>query len=164
MCAEYFVSSGVKNVSFSNRSLSRGKDLAEMLKGEFFPLDDITHKLSAFDIIVACTGSPIPIIGKRAIEKAVEARRHKPILLIDLAVPRDIELEASDLEDVFLYTVDDLGEIVKDGMQNREEAAREAEKIIESRLIQFKLRLERNKIIPTSKNFANMASRSCKVS
>jgi len=153
MCAEYFVSSGVKNVSFSNRSLSRGKDLAEMLKGEFFPLDDITHKLSAFDIIVACTGSPIPIIGKRAIEKAVEARRHKPILLIDLAVPRDIELEASDLEDVFLYTVDDLGEIVKDGMQNREEAAREAEKIIESRLIQFKLRLERNKIAPVIKKY-----------
>jgi glutamyl-tRNA reductase len=109
--------------------------------------------LSEFDIVVACTGSPIPIIGKRAIEKAIEARRHKPILLIDLAVPRDIELEAAELEDVFLYTVDDLGEIVKDGMQNREGAARDAEKIIESRLIQFKSRFDRNKMAPVIKKY-----------
>lgn len=153
MCAEYFVSSGVQNISVTNRGLSRGQDLAKMLKGVFFPLDDITHKLSEFDIVVACTGSPIPIVGKRAIEKAIEARRHKPILLIDLAVPRDIELEAAELEDVFLYTVDDLGEIVKDGMQNREGAARDAEKIIESRLIQFKSRVDRNKMAPVIKKY-----------
>lgn len=75
------------------------------------------------------------------------------MLLIDLAVPRDIELDASELEDIFLYTVDDLGEIVKDGMQNRAEAAREAEKIIDDRLIQFKLRLDRDRTTPVIKKF-----------
>lgn len=153
MCAEYFVSSAVKNISISNRGLSRGQDLAEMLKGVFLPLSEINHKLSEFDIVVSCTGSPIPIIGKRAIEKAVEVRRHKPILLIDLAVPRDIDLEASELEDVFLYTVDDLGEIVREGMQIREQAARDAEKIIEERLIQFKSRVNREYITPVIKKY-----------
>ena len=153
MCAEYFVSYGVQNVSCSNRTLSRAKDLAETLSGDYFPLSDVAHRLNEFDIVVSCTGSPIPVLGKRAIEKAIEIRRHKPILLIDLAVPRDIELEASELEDVFLYTVDDLGEIVNDGMRNREDAAREAEKIIAERVVQFKSQIDRGKTIPVIKKF-----------
>ena len=153
ICAEYFVSYGVQNLSCSNRTLSRAKDLAETLSGDYFPLSDVAHKLNEFDIVVSCTGSPIPVLGKRAIEKAIEIRRHKPILLIDLAVPRDIELEASELEDVFLYTIDDLGEIVNDGLRNREDAAREAEKIIAERLVQFKSQLDREKIIPVIKKF-----------
>ena len=153
ICAEYFVSYGVQNVSCSNRTVSRAKDLAEKFSGDYFPLSDVAHKLSEFDIVVSCTGSPIPVLGKRSIEKATEIRRHKPILLIDLAVPRDIELEASELEDVFLYTVDDLGEIVNDGMRNREDAAREAEKIIAERLVQFKSQIDRKKIIPVIKKF-----------
>lgn len=153
ICAEYFVSYGIQNISCSNRTLSRAKDLAETLSGDYFPLSDVAHKLEKFDIVLSCTGSPIPVLGKRAIEKAIEARRHKPILLIDLAVPRDIELEASELEDVFLYTVDDLGEIVNDGMRNREGAAREAEKIIVERLVQFKSQLDREKRIPVIKKF-----------
>ena len=153
MCAEYFVSYGVQNVSCSNRTLSRAKDLSETLSGDYFPLSDVAHKLNEFDIVVSCTGSPIPVLGKRAIEKAIEIRRHKPILLIDLAVPRDIELEASELEDVFLYTVDDLGEIVNDGMRNREDAAREAEKIIAERVVQFKSQIDREKTIPVIKKF-----------
>ncbi|MDA0861395.1 MAG: glutamyl-tRNA reductase [Proteobacteria bacterium] len=153
ICAEYFVSYGVQNVSCSNRTVSRAKDLAEKFSGDYFPLSDVAHKLSEFDIVVSCTGSPIPVLGKRSIEKATEIRRHKPILLIDLAVPRDIELEASELEDVFLYTVDDLGKIVNDGMRNREDAAREAEKIIAERLVQFKSQIDRKKIIPVIKKF-----------
>ena len=153
ICAEYFVSYGVQNVSCSNRTVSRAKDLAEKLSGDYFPLSDVAHKLSEFDIVVSCTGSPIPVLGKRAIEKAIEIRRHKPILLIDLAVPRDIELEASELGDVFLYTIDDLGEIVNDGMRNREDAARDAEKIIAERLVQFKSQIDREKIIPVIKKF-----------
>jgi len=153
VCAEYFVSFGVKNISFSNRTVSRGRALAKTLKGEFFPLSDIIHKLNEYDIVVTCTGSPIPIVGKRAIEKAIEARRRKPMLLIDLAVPRDVELEASDLEDVFLYTIDDLGAIVKDGIRNREEAARGAEKLIKNGLVQFKSQLEHETITPIIKKF-----------
>lgn len=153
MCAEHFSSVGAKRLSVTNRTMSRAADLADSLRGDCFPLSDISHKLNEFDIVVSCTGSPTPVVGKRAIEKAVEVRKHKPILLIDLAVPRDIELEASDLEDVFLYTIDDLGGIVKDGMRNRQDAAKEAEKLIESRLIQFKSQLERNKIAPVIKKY-----------
>jgi glutamyl-tRNA reductase len=130
-----------------------------MLEGDFFPLSDVARKLSEFDIVVSCTSSPIPIIGKRAIEKAVEARRHKPILLIDFAVPRDIELEASEIEDVFLYTVDDLGEIVKEGMRSREEAARDAEKIINDRLIHFQSQLEKVNSVPVIKKFREYGER-----
>ncbi len=70
-----------------------------------------------FDIIVSCTASTLPIIGLGAVERAVKARRHRPIFMVDLAVPRDIEPEVGKLEDVFLYTVDDLGAIVREGMR-----------------------------------------------
>lgn len=153
MCAEYFSSLSVGGISFTNRTMSRASDLAKTLKGDYFALSEISKKLGEFDIVVSCTGSPIPVVSKRALVKAIEARRHKPMLLIDLAVPRDIEFDASELEDIFLYTVDDLGEIVKDGMQNREEAAREAEKIIDDRLIQFKSRLDRDRATPLIKKF-----------
>ena len=73
ICAEYFVSYGIQNISCSNRTLSRAKDLAETLSGDYFPLSDVAHKLEKFDIVLSCTGSPIPVLGKRAIEKAIEA-------------------------------------------------------------------------------------------
>lgn len=153
VCAEHFRSLKVKNITVANRTLERAKSLSISLGGDSISLSEVTHRLLDFDIVVSCTGSPTPIIGKRSIEKAIEARRHRPILLFDLAVPRDIELEASDLEDAFLYTIDDLGEIVKDGMRNREEAARDAETIIDDRLIQFKSQLDRETIIPIIKKF-----------
>ena len=153
MCAEYFFSLNVREMSFSNRTLSRAKELADTLDGKFFSLSDVPKKLGEFDVVVSCTGSALPIVGKRAIERAVEYRRHRPILLIDLAVPRDIELEGSDLEDVFVYTVDDLGEIVKEGTRNRKESAREAEGIIEDRVVQFRSQLNRLKIAPVIKKF-----------
>ncbi|MDG1143771.1 MAG: glutamyl-tRNA reductase, partial [Burkholderiales bacterium] len=131
VCAEYFASLNVETLVFANRTFSRAKTLASTLRGECILFSDIAGMLSEFDIVVSCTGSPLPIIGKGAVEKAIESRRHRPMLLIDLAVPRDIELNSSDLADVFLYTVDDLGEIVSDGMKNREAAAADAEKIIE---------------------------------
>lgn len=153
VCAEYFRSLNVKSITIANRTLQRAKSLSSTVGGDSISLSEVTHRLREFDIVVSCTGSPTPIIGKGPIEKAIDARRHRPILFIDLAVPRDIELEASDLEDVFLYTIDDLGKIVQDGMRNREEAARNAEKIIEDRLIQFKSQLDRERVIPTIKKF-----------
>ena len=153
LCSEYFSTLNVESLSFANRTLRRAQALADALNGKCFSITDVPQRLHEFDIIVSCTGSPLPIIGKGTVEKAIERRRHRPILLIDLAVPRDIETEASDLEDVFLYTVDDLGKIVKDGMRNRESAARDAEKIIAERLVQFKSQIDRKKIIPVIKKF-----------
>ena len=152
-CAKYFASLNVYGMFFANRTLSRAEALADALKGNAFPLNEVAERLCEFDIVVSCTSSLIPILGKEMIQKAIDLRRHKPMLLIDLAVPRDIELEASELEDVFLYTVDDLGKIVNDGMRNREDAAREAEKIIAERLVQFKSQIDRKKIIPVIKKF-----------
>lgn len=153
LCSEYFSTLNVESLSFANRTLRRAQVLADALNGKCFSITDVPQRLHEFDIIVSCTGSPLPIIGKGTVEKAIERRRHRPILLIDLAVPRDIETEVSDLEDVFLYTVDDLGKIVKDGMRNRESAAREAEKIINDRLDQFDSQLNRVKIAPIIKKF-----------
>jgi len=153
LCSEYFSNLNAKSLSFANRTLRRAQVLADELNGNCFSITDIPQRLHEFDIIVTCTGSPLPIIGKGTVEKAIQMRLHRPILMIDLAVPRDIEAEASDLDDVFLYTVDDLGKIVKDGMRNRENAAREAEKIIEEKLIQFKSRLDRKNITPVIKKY-----------
>jgi glutamyl-tRNA reductase len=153
LCGEYFATLNVSGMSFANRTFSRAKALAEKLNGDVISYNDVVERLYEFDVVVSCTGSPIPIIGKGAVERAIERRRHRPILLIDLAVPRDIEFEVSDLSDVFLYTIDDLGEIVKDGISNRESAALDAEKIIEHRLSQFKLQLDREKITPVIKKF-----------
>ena len=153
LCGEYFATLNAMTLSFTNRTLSRAEALAEALNGSCFPITDITHRLHEFDIVVSCTGSPVPILGKGAIEKSLERRRNRPILLIDLAVPRDIEPKASELGDVFLYTVDDLGEIVRDGQTYRESAAREAEKIIDNRLAQFISQLESAKMAPVIKKF-----------
>jgi len=153
LCGEYFATVNTMTLSFTNRTLSRAEALAEALNGNCFPITDITHRLHEFDIVVSCTGSPVPILGKGAIEKSLEKRRNRPILLIDLAVPRDIEVEASELGDVFLYTVDDLGKIVRDGQTCRESAAREAEEIIDNRLGQFVAQLESAKMAPVIKKF-----------
>ena len=152
-CAEYFASLNVHGMYFANRTLSRAEALADALKGNAFPLNEVVERLCEFDIVVSCTSSLIPVLEKEMIQKAIDARRHKPMLLIDLAVPRDIEPKASELEDVFLYTVDDLGEIVKNGMKNRKAAAWEAEKIIEDRLIQFSAELDKAKSTPIVKKF-----------
>jgi glutamyl-tRNA reductase len=159
LCSEYFATLDIKSLSFTNRTLHRAEDLAKALKGDFFPLSDIVQRLYEFDIVVSCTGSPTPMLGKGAVEKAIERRRYRPMLLIDLAVPRDIEVEASDLEDVFLYTLDNLGEIVKDGMKNREGAAQEAEKIIDDKLVQFQSQLDRVKTVPVIKKFREYGDR-----
>ena len=153
ICAEYFSSLDLQCISFANRTMSRAKHLADTLGGNYLPLSDLSHKLAEFDVVVSCTGSPTPIISKGAIERALEVRRNKPMLLIDLAVPRDIETQVSELEDVFVYTVDDLGEIIKDGMKNREAAAADAEKIINDRLVHFQSKLDREKTVPVIKKF-----------
>jgi glutamyl-tRNA reductase len=100
-------------------------------------LNDIAGALATFDVVISCTASPLPIIGKGTVESALKTRRHKPMLLIDLAVPRDIEPEVSQLDDVFLYSVDDLGRIAQEGMAAREGAVKHAEAIIDTEVHDF---------------------------
>ena len=100
-------------------------------------LADLPEQLHQFDIVISCTASTLPLIGLGLVERAVKTRRHRPIFMVDLAVPRDIEPEVARLDDVFLYTVDDLAQVVQTGMESRQAAVRQAEAIIETRVESF---------------------------
>src|SRR5690606_25534982 len=105
-------------------------DVAEKFNGQAHTLGELPELLPQADIVISSTASPLPIIGKGLIESALKARRRQPMLLIDLAVPRDIEEQVNDLNDAYLYTVDDLQGIITENLRNREEAAAEAKVII----------------------------------
>jgi glutamyl-tRNA reductase len=115
LCAAHFCARQPKQVTIANRTLERGRVLAERYNGTAIRLDELAEHLAQHDIIVSCTASPLPIIGLGMVERAVKARRHRPMFMVDLAVPRDIEEEVGELDDVFLYTVDDLAQVVESG-------------------------------------------------
>ena len=117
--------------------MERGEALAARYNGRAIRLADLPDNLLQFDIVISCTASTLPLIGKGLVERAVKARRHRPMFMVDLAVPRDIEPEVARLDDVFLYTVDDLAQVVQTGMESRQAAVRQAEAIIETRVQSF---------------------------
>ena len=114
---------------------------------------------AAHDIVVTCTASTLPILGKGMIERAIKARRHRPILMIDLAVPRDVEAEVAELDDVFLYDLDDLGKIVQEGIDTRHAAVAQAEAIINTNVHAFMQWLENREIVPTIRALRDQAER-----
>jgi glutamyl-tRNA reductase len=126
LCATHFAAQQPRELVVANRTAERGARLASRFNGRAIPLSELPTRLHEFDIIVSCTASTLPIIGLGAVERAVKARRHRPIFMVDLAVPRDIEPEVGKLEDVFLYTVDDLGAIVREGNASRQAAVAQA--------------------------------------
>ncbi|NCV15060.1 MAG: glutamyl-tRNA reductase, partial [Betaproteobacteria bacterium] len=137
-----------KAMLVANRSIDRAQRLARRFAAQSMPLPELSTRLHEFDIVVSCTASSLPIIGLGMVERALKARRHKPLFMVDLAVPRDIEPEVSRLPDVFLYTVDDLGDLVRQGMANRRQAASQAEAIIEARVEHFMHWLARRRAVP----------------
>ncbi len=148
LCATHFAAQNPRELVIANRTAERGSKLAERFNGRAMPLADLPSRLHEFDIVVSCTASTLPIIGLGAVESAVKARRHRPIFMVDLAVPRDIEPEVSQLEDVFLYTVDDLGSIVREGNAMRQAAVAQAEAIIETRVANFMQWLDARSVVP----------------
>lgn len=118
LCAAHFCAHKPKQVTIANRTLERGRVLADQYNGTAIRLDELGEYLAQHDIIVSCTASPLPIIGLGMVERAVKARRHRPMFMVDLAVPRDIEMEVGELDDVFLYTVDDLAQVVESGLES----------------------------------------------
>jgi glutamyl-tRNA reductase len=112
-------------------------------------LDVIGEMLPRFDVVVSCTASPLPIVGLGMVERAVKVRRHRPMVMVDLAVPRDIEAEVGELDDVFLYTVDDLAQVVDAGLESRQQAVLEAEGIIDSRVDGFLHWMQARDAVPT---------------
>ena len=122
LTATHFAARNPKSITIANRTLERGRELAARFGAEAITLNEMPERLHEFDIVVTCTASTLPILGKGLLERVVKARRHAPIFIVDLAVPRDVEPEAAQLDDVFLYSVDDLSEIVKGNLQIRKEA------------------------------------------
>ncbi|WP_176663123.1 glutamyl-tRNA reductase [Variovorax sp. SG517] len=137
LAATHFAAKEPKSIAIANRTLERGEKLASRFGGEAMRLADLPSRLAEFDIVVSCTASTLPIIGLGAVERALKARKHRPMFMVDLAVPRDIEPEVKALEDIYLYTVDDLAQVVQQGQANRQAAVAQAEVIIDAGVQNF---------------------------
>ncbi len=137
LAARHLAAQGVHHMVIANRSLARAQTLAAEVKAYAVGLDDIARELTQADIVISCTASPLPIITKSLAEAAVRARRHRPIFMVDLAVPRDIEPQVADLEDVYLFSIDDLQQQVDEYRQLREVAADGARQVIEEEVARF---------------------------
>ena len=137
LAATHFAARRPKSIAIANRTLERGERLATRFGAEVMRLAELPERLHEFDAIVSCTASTLPIIGLGAVERALKKRRHRPIFMVDLAVPRDIEPEVKALQDVYLYTVDDLAQVVQTGHANRQAAVAQAEAIIDAGVQSF---------------------------
>ncbi len=149
LTATHFAARNPKSITIANRTIERGRELAARFKAEAITLNEMPDRLAEFDIIVTCTASTLPILGKGLLERVVKARRHSPIFIVDLAVPRDVEPEAAELDDVFLYSVDDLSNIVKGNLQIRREAVTQAEEMIATQAESFLRWLDGRAVVPT---------------
>ena len=159
LCAAHFCAQKPKQVTIANRTVGRGRALAEQYGGTAIRLDELAEHLAQHDIVVSCTAAPLPIIGLGMVERAVKVRRHRPMFMVDLAVPRDIEEEVGRLDDVFLYTVDDLAQVVESGLESRQAAVVEAEDIIANRVRDFLGWLESRDTVPVIRSLRDSAER-----
>jgi glutamyl-tRNA reductase len=132
LVATHFAARKPRAMALANRTRERGEKLASKFNAEVLPLADLPQRLGEFDVVISCTASTLPIIGLGAVERALKARKRRPMFMVDLAVPRDIEPEVSRLSDVYLYTVDDLSSLVQIAGEKRQAAVQQAEAIIES--------------------------------
>ncbi|HLO95310.1 MAG TPA: glutamyl-tRNA reductase [Burkholderiaceae bacterium] len=137
LVATHFAARDPKGMAVANRTLERGEKLASHLGAEALRLSDLPQRLHEFDAVISCTASSLPLIGLGAVESALKKRRHKPMFMVDLAVPRDIEQEVAQLDDVYLYTVDDLAQLVQSAGEKRQAAVQQAEAIIETGVQSF---------------------------
>ncbi len=130
LVARHLIEAGVRKIVIANRTLGRARELAQKFSAEAVLLSEIPEQLQHADIVITSTASQLPILGKGAVEDALKLRKHRPVLMVDIAVPRDIEAQVGDLRDVYLYSVDDLREIVDQNMRGRQTEARKADVII----------------------------------
>jgi len=160
LCAAHFAAQHPKHITFANRTEARAHQLAERFLGRVISLNDLPAQLALQDIVVCSTASPLPLIGKGLVESALKARKHRPMLMFDLAVPRDIEAEVATLDDAFLYTVDDLGKIAREGLVLRQNAVAQAEVIIENHVTDFMHWLGNRDVVPAIRAIRDAADRS----
>jgi glutamyl-tRNA reductase len=137
LTARHFMSAGVKRMVIANRTLERAQALAADINATAVGLSELDKELAQADIVISCTASPSPLVTKRAVETAIRARRRRPIFMVDMAVPRDIEAAVADLEDVYLFSIDDLQQLVNENLQQREIAAGGARQVIAEEVTRF---------------------------
>jgi glutamyl-tRNA reductase len=148
LCATHFAAKNPKSIAIANRTLERGEKLASRFGGEVMRLGDLPDRLHEYDAIISCTASTLPIIGLGAVESALKRRRRRPMFMVDLAVPRDIEVEVKHLEDVYLYTVDDLAAVVQTAQASRQAAVAQAEAIVDAGVQSFMHWVDQRSAVP----------------
>jgi glutamyl-tRNA reductase len=131
LVVKHLVDKGVSEIVVANRTLDNALEIANRFDAHGVLLSDIPEQLIKADIVVSSTNSQLPLLGKGAVERALKQRKHKPMLLVDLAVPRDIEAQVSEIADAYLYSIDDISAVIDDGVKSRADAAKQAEFIIE---------------------------------
>ena len=159
LVATHFAAHQPRGMVIANRTVERGARLAQRFGAEAIRLADVPQRLPEFDVVVTSTASSLPIIGLGAAERSIKQRRHKPVVMVDLAVPRDIEPEVGKLDDVFLYTVDDLAHVVQDGIDTRHAAVLEAEQIIDLNVVDFMHWMESREHVPMIRALREHAER-----
>lgn len=159
LCARHFAAQRPRQVVIANRTVERGLALAERFAGTAIRLEELGERLWQFDIVVSCTASPLPILGLGMVERAIKRRRHRPMFMVDLAVPRDIEVEVGEMDDVFLYTIDDLAQVVESGLESRQAAVLDAEAIIAERVDAFLRWLATRGTVPIIRSLRDAAER-----
>ena len=148
LCSTHFAAKNPKSITIANRTLERGEQLAGRFGAEVMRLSDLPDRLAEFDAVISCTASTLPIIGLGAVERALKKRKRRPMFMVDLAVPRDIEPEVKKLGDVYLYTVDDLASVVQTGQANRQAAVAQAEAIVDAGVQSFRHWLDQRHTVP----------------
>ena len=158
LVARHLADKGVTNMTVANRTLDNALELAAKFAAKGVLLSDIPEQLVKADVVVSSTNSQLPLLGKGAVESALKQRRHKPMLLVDLAVPRDIEQEVGELADAYLYSIDDISEVIEDGVKSREEAAAQAKSIIERGVEEYRKQVKSLDAVATLRAFRDKAA------
>ncbi len=158
LVARHLNDQGIQHLIVANRTVERAMTLAnQFMHSEAIALADMPSRLAEADMIISSTASQLPILGKGAVESALKSRKHRPMFMVDIAVPRDIEQEVGDLSDVYLYTVDDLHEVIEEGRQSREEAAEQAQEIIENQVEHYMGWLRSLEAVDTIRSYREQA-------
>ena len=157
LTARHLHERGIGKIVIANRTVSRAHDLAAQFDGYGIELDEIPAHLAEADIVISSTGSTEPVITRDQVKKALKKRKHRPIFMVDIAVPRDIATDVAELDDIYLYTVDDLQQVIEENLHSREEAAQQAEEIIEVQVERFMAWMRSLNAVPTVRAYRDYA-------
>jgi len=160
LAARHLKKNGLSRLIVANRTVEKARKLAHEYGGFAISLDEIPQHLAEADIVISSTGAQHPVVLAEHARAAIEARRHRPVFMVDIAVPRDIEAQVGDLDDVYLYTVDDLQNVIQDNLRSREQAARQAEVIIDTQVHELMSWLSTRDAVPLIRALRRGAERS----